>query len=131
MHLVKILHRPKSKCLAFVCLVIPYFRMTFDIFSLTLCIRLGLPHFMACGFFWYICDLPIDLTSIHLFHCAHGENTLPHMMWFGILSFPLLRMLGSMSCVSKLMFSWCHISNHYNNESILCLHQMVFALSQT
>jgi hypothetical protein len=50
--------------------------MAYNIFSLTLRIRLGFPHFIAHVFFWCICGQPIHLTRIHLFHCAHGGERI-------------------------------------------------------
>jgi hypothetical protein len=72
-----------------ICFVIPSFRMTFDTFSLTLCTKLGLPHFMARGLFRYICVYPINLTSVHLFHCVHGGKhiTTHDVVWDSFASF--------------------------------------------
>lgn len=60
----------------FACLVIPSFRMTFDIFSLTLHARLSLHHPIACGFPRCICDQTINPTWIHLFCCVHGGKCI-------------------------------------------------------
>jgi hypothetical protein len=57
-----------------------------------------------------------------------GENALAHMMQFKIPSPPLLRMMGFAFCVNKLMFFWYYFSRHHNDEWILCLEQMIFAL---
>jgi hypothetical protein len=46
--------------------------MTFDIFSSTLCTRLGLFYPTACGLSQCICGQPIDSIKIHLLHCVHG-----------------------------------------------------------
>jgi hypothetical protein len=59
-----------------------------------------------------------------------GENALPHMMQFEIILPPLLGMLGSMFCMSKRVFSQHHLSNHHNDEWILCLQHIVFSFWQ-
>lgn len=59
--------------------------------------------------------------------CAHGENALPHMMQFRILSFPLLRMSNSMSHASKLMFSWCHVSLIITMMNGYCVYKIWYS----
>lgn len=86
-------------------LLIPFFKMALNIFSSTLCTRLDVHHPMVHDFSRCICGQAIDPIKIHLFRCAHGESARSHMMQFEILSFPLLRMLGLMFCVSKHNFS--------------------------
>jgi len=59
--------------------IIPCFKMAFDIFSLTLCIKLGLPHPKACGLSQFICGQAINLIGIHLLHYVHGgKRTTTH-----------------------------------------------------
>jgi hypothetical protein len=53
--------------------------MAFDIFTLTLCTILGLPHPMACDLSRCICSKAINPTRIHLLHYVHGgERTTTH-----------------------------------------------------
>jgi hypothetical protein len=60
-----------------------------------------------------------------------GEGMLPHMMQFGTLLPPLLRMPSSMFRINKLMFFWYHLSSRVcGDDWILCLQQMVFAFWQ-
>jgi len=59
--------------------IIPSFRMAFDIFSSSLCTKLGLLHPTTCCLFRCICNHAINLIAIHLFHCVHGgEHTTTH-----------------------------------------------------
>ncbi len=55
-------------------LVIPSFCVTFNIFSLTLCTELGLPHPMIIGLTHYICGQSLNLMGVHLLQCSHGNE---------------------------------------------------------
>jgi hypothetical protein len=44
------------------------------VFSITLCIRLGLPHPSIVGIPWCVCTHPINPMGIHFLHCAHGNE---------------------------------------------------------
>jgi hypothetical protein len=50
--------------------------------------------------------------------CSWGEHTATHDVE-KILSPSLLRMSGSMFCMSKHMFSQCHLSNHHQMDIVL------------
>jgi hypothetical protein len=66
---------------------------------------LGLPHPIVCGFFFmhrrlahkFDKDTPPSL-------CSWGRMHYHTWCKFKILLFPLLRILGSMFCMNKLMF---------------------------
>jgi hypothetical protein len=58
----------------FVHLIILFFRMAFNILSLTLHIKLGLLHHIIHGFSWCICGQAIDVIWMHLLCCIHGGN---------------------------------------------------------
>lgn len=59
--------------------IISSFRITFDIFSSALHVRLGLPHPLIHGFSQCICRQPINSIGIHLLCYAHGgERIVTH-----------------------------------------------------
>jgi hypothetical protein len=57
-------------------LVIPSFCMTSNIFSLTLCTKLGPPHPMIIGLTHYICGQSLNLMGIHILQCFHGKKCI-------------------------------------------------------
>ncbi len=102
--------------------VIPYLKMISNIFSLSLCTKLGFPHPIACDFFqciWQSANRFNEDTPISL--CSWGRVRCPHMMQFKIISPPLLGMSSSVFCTNRHMFSRCHVSSHHNDKWILCL----------
>lgn len=54
----------------------PFFCLASDVFSITLCIKLGLSHPLIVGMSHYICNQPLDLMRIHLFPCDHGGEKM-------------------------------------------------------
>ncbi len=63
----------------FACLIIPSFKMAFDILSLTLCTRLNLPHPIVHSLSQCLCSQLIDSTRIHLLCYDHwGEHIVVH-----------------------------------------------------
>ncbi len=122
---------PCSNVWLFARLIIPSFKMAFDIFTSTLCSELGLPHPQLVIFLDAYVAKPQIRHGYTYVIVLMGESAQSHMMQFKILSPPLLGMLGSMFYPNKHMFSRHHFSCPHNNEWILCLQQMVFALWQT
>jgi hypothetical protein len=55
-------------------LVFPTFQLSFPIFSITLCTRLGLPHPSIACIPWCVCTHPIDPMGIHLLCCAYNNK---------------------------------------------------------
>ncbi len=60
----------------FIGLIILFFRLTLEVFSFVMHIRLGLPHSLALGFSHCIYGQSLDHMGIHLFHCAHGGERM-------------------------------------------------------
>jgi hypothetical protein len=58
------------------CLVVPFFHVLKDYFSITLHIKLGLSHPLLLGVSHCICSQPLDPMGIHLFCCAHGGEKM-------------------------------------------------------
>ncbi len=57
----------------------PFFLLILEVFSIALCIQLGLPHPLALGLSHCICGQPLDPMRIHLLSCAHGgERMVSH-----------------------------------------------------
>jgi hypothetical protein len=61
-------------------LVILFFHLPSNVFSTTLCTRLGLSHPLILRVSHCICNQPLDPMVIHLFHYAHGERRWLRMM---------------------------------------------------
>jgi hypothetical protein len=95
--------------------------MTFNIFSSTLHIRLGLPHLIAYVFFRCICGQPIHLTRIHLLHCAHGgEHTNTHDAVQNFFA-SIAKDVGFYIFCEQTHVLLAYLFNHHNDEWILCL----------
>jgi hypothetical protein len=58
------------------CLVIPFFHLPLNVFSITLHIKLGLFHPLVLGVSHCICSQPLDPIGIYLLHCAHGGKRM-------------------------------------------------------
>jgi hypothetical protein len=53
------------------CLIILFFHLALNVFSTTLCTRLGFSHPLVLGVSHWICNQPLDPMGIHLLCCVH------------------------------------------------------------
>jgi hypothetical protein len=60
-----------------------FFCLNSNVFSFTMCTKLGLPHLLALGLSHYIDYQSLNPMGIHLLCCTHGkEKTTSHdVMW--------------------------------------------------
>jgi len=57
-------------------LIISFFRLLSNVFSIILCTRLGLSYFLVLGVSHCICNSPLDPMCIHFFRCTHSEEKM-------------------------------------------------------
>jgi len=95
--------------------------MTSSIFSLTLCIELGLPHPIIIGLTHYICGQSLSLMGIHLLQYFHGKEctTFHDVVWNTF--FILLKMSNFIFFVNIHIFSQ-FIRPHFNSHNLLTLY---------
>ncbi len=56
--------------------IIIFSRMVLDVFSITLCTRLGFPHPLVLKMSYCICSQPLDPMGIPLVQCVHGGERM-------------------------------------------------------
>ncbi len=107
--------------------IFPAFWLFSPVFSTTLRTRLELPHPSIVGILQCMCTHPIDLMSIHLLRCVHGNECTGIYDVIHNTFATIEEMLASTWDDNNYM---CFIQSHSTlliDESTSCLPKMAFA----
>jgi hypothetical protein len=117
----EILCEAKYGCMLSIHPMIFFSQLVSNIFSITLCIWLGLPHPVTLGLSHYIYGQPLDPMRIHLFRCAHGGERMASrdVMWDA-------RMQDFRFYMNKLTFFRYPPFIFHVNKSTLWFYWMIF-----